>query len=110
MDILFRTSKLAKQCCDDSQARKAFGDVRAKRLRVRLDDLDAVDNLAEARNLPGRFHELKGDMAGKFTLDLEGPYRLIFEPVTPGDLDRSDLGDWSKITCVMILGIEDTHG
>jgi hypothetical protein len=49
-------------------------------------------------------------MAGKFTLDLDGPYRLIFEPVTSGDLDRSVLGDWSKITCVMILGIEDTNG
>ena len=108
LDIFFRTKKLQKQCSDDREAVKAFGRNRAKRIRQRLDDLHAAQNLDDMRSLPGRFHPLIGDRSGQFSLDLDGPYRLIFEAVVLEEGDAKDL-DWSKVMAVRILGIEDTH-
>lgn len=108
VDILFRTKKLGKACSDDAKALKEFGAHRAKKLRQRLDDLDAADNLQVMTTLPGRFHPLKGDRAGQFSLDLDGPYRLIFEAVHP-DNETLSPTDWLDVTTVRILRIEDTH-
>ena len=45
----------------------------------------------------------------QFSVDLDHPYRLIFEPEEP--IPRKDDGgiDWSQVTTVVILGVEDTH-
>lgn len=109
MDILFRTKKLRRTCSDDAKALKEFGRNRATKLRRRLDDLDAAENLQVMTLLPGRLHPLKGDRAGQFSLDLDGPYRLIFEPVYPDGRPEST-AEWSEVTTVRILGIDDTHG
>jgi hypothetical protein len=69
------------------------------------------------RQLPGRCHELKGERAGQLSIDLDGPYRLLFEPIEPmmnpdteayTEVTSSSL-DWAKITCIKILGVENTH-
>ena len=62
-------------------------------------------------NLPGLgLHELKGDRKWQLSLDLDGPYRLIFTPAHSPIPVRADGGmDWSQVTAVTILGIEDTH-
>ncbi len=112
MEIEFRTSKLAKQCNIHKNAVRKWGPQLADKLRRRLDDLVAAENLEDMRTaFPGRYHELKGDRAGQLSLDLEHPQRLLFEPahdVTPlrpdGGLDRS------HITKIRILAVEDTHG
>lgn len=110
MDIFFKSNRLKRQCSDDRAAQKAFGTQRAKLIRRRLDDLFAAECLEDMRGLPGRLHELTGDQAGVLSLDLDGPYRLLFEAATPSDPEPKAKADWSTVTCVKILGIEDTHG
>jgi plasmid maintenance system killer protein len=107
--ILFKTKKLKKSCSDDAKALKEFGKSRARKIRQRLDDLDAADNLQEMTLLPGRFHALKGNRAGQLSLDLDGPYRLIFEAIHPDGKSES-AAEWVDVTAVRILSIEDTHG
>jgi len=62
------------------------------------------------RNLPGRCHELLHDRALQLSIDLDHPYRLIFEPADEPIPTKPDGGiDWNKVTALRILGIEDTH-
>jgi plasmid maintenance system killer protein len=110
LDILFSSNKMEEECCDAKVRRRRHGDERAKRLGRRLDDLRAAENLAVMRGLPGDCHELTGDRKGLIAISLDGPYRLVMEPV--GDpLPRNESGGllWSRITAVRVLRIEDYH-
>lgn len=63
-----------------------------------MDDLVAALTLEEFRNLPGRCHELHSDRAGQLSLDLDGPYRLIFEPADDPIPTKPDGGlEWSDL-------------
>jgi proteic killer suppression protein len=110
MDIVFKTKKLEKEFNNQKSLEKSHGQKRAKRIRQRLDDLRDVNNLAEMRQLPGRCHELTQDRQGQLALDLDHPYRLIFEPANEPIPTKEDGGlDWSKVTTVKILEIDDYH-
>ncbi|GAB1543478.1 hypothetical protein NUACC21_61530 [Scytonema sp. NUACC21] len=110
MDIVFKNKKLEKDCNDQRLLEKKYGTDRAKRIRRRLDDLYDANVLEDMRNLPGRCHELLYDRAGQFSLDLDHPYRLIFEPANEPIPTKPDGGiDWTEVTAVRILGVEDTH-
>lgn len=112
MDIIFRTAKLRKVCNDAKQAARTYGTVGARKLRLRLDELRAAETLADMLLLPqARCHELKADLAGKISLNLQHPYRLIIEPANDPAPTRPDGGlDWQRITAVRVLGTKDTHG
>lgn len=89
---------------------RKHGQNRTKRIRRRLDDLRAALSLNDFRNLPGRCHELGGTMSGQFSLDLDHPYRLIFEPTQNPPPTISGGGiDWNLVTSVRIIGVVDTH-
>lgn len=63
------------------------------------------------RSPPHRCHELTGDRKGTLSLNLDGPFRLILRPAHEPLPLRPDGGlDWSAVTAVEIVGIEDTHG
>ena len=110
MDIHFASDRFKNLCNNDRQLRKQHGAVRAKKIRQRLDDLRAVKTLAVMRQLPGRCHELKGDRAGQLSLDLDHPYRLIFQPDHDPVPAKADGGlDWTAVTRIMIMEIADTH-
>lgn len=112
MDIIFKDGKFAKQCHDLKHLIRRHGPQRARLIRRRLDELRAADALSIMRTLPGaRCHELKGDRFGQFSVDLDHPYRLIFQPVNNPLPTKPDGGlDWSKVTSIEIIGVEDTHG
>ena len=62
------------------------------------------------RTLPGRCHELTGDRKGTLSIDLDGPYRLIFEPAENPPPVKTDGGlAWELVTAIRILEVEDTH-
>jgi proteic killer suppression protein len=62
------------------------------------------------RKLPGRCHALTGDRDGQLSIDLDGPYRLIFEPADNPPPANEDGGlHWERVTAVRILAVEDTH-
>jgi plasmid maintenance system killer protein len=110
LEIGFQTAKFKKESDDFKLLRKAHGEHRAKLMRRRLDAVAAAVVLEDLRNTPGRLHELKGDRQGQLSLDLDGPHRLILVPThNPVPLRAGGGMDWSQITAVTVLRIEDTH-
>lgn len=58
----------------------------------------------------GRCHELLGNRAGQLSLDLRGQYRLLFAPGHAPAVKRADGGlNWTQVTAVVVIGVEDTH-
>lgn len=110
MDIVFAEPGLSNVCNDDKAAKKSYGAAGAKKLRSRLDDLAAASTLAVMRNLPGRCHELKGDLKGQLAVDLDGGRRLVFKPAHDPVPSKEDGGlDWSRVTAVCVTQIGDYH-
>jgi proteic killer suppression protein len=110
VDILFKERRFEKQCNRPALLLRAQGERRARLIRARLDALHAALCLEDLRNVAGRLHELKGNRKGQLSLDLDHPYRLILVPNHKPVPSTEDGGmDWSRITAVKILGIEDTH-
>jgi plasmid maintenance system killer protein len=109
VEVSFEDADLAETIENRRELRKKHGEVRARRIRQRLEDLEAAETLAAMRAAPGRCHELHGDRAGQLSLDLDHPYRLLFRPVgDPGPGPGGGL-DWSAVRAVVVIGIEDTH-
>lgn len=110
MEITFNSTKFEKECSNYRLLVKRHGSIRARRIINRLDDLRYANVLEDMRRRSGRCHELRGNRAGQLSLDLDHPYRLIFEP--DDDPPRKEDGglDWTQITAVVIIGVEDTHG
>lgn len=114
MDLSFSSRRLEKQLNKEREMVKAFGPQRAKRLKIVLTALRAAPNFgifAPPYSPPHRCHELTGKLKGKLSLDLDGPYRLIVEPTDNPLPERPEGGlDWSQVTAIKILRVEDTHG
>jgi plasmid maintenance system killer protein len=111
MVIIFKSTKLEKVCNSEDLMARRFGTTRARLLKRRLFELAAANVLQDLRNLPQpRCHELKGTLKGYLSVDLDHPYRLLFEPADVPVPKKSDGGlDWAKVTMVRIIGVEDTH-
>lgn len=113
MEISFRTTKLKKEFCEGRKLQAIHGERRARLIMRRMQELRAAHTLGDfwpPYSGPGRCHELTGDRAGQLSLDLDHPYRLIFEPDHNPSPRRTDGGlDWRQVTAVRILGVEDTH-
>jgi len=110
MEIVFAATRLEKLCNSERELVRTFGPLRAKALRRRLDQLRAAQNLEVMRTLPGRCNELTADRRGTLSIDLEGPFRLIFEPVENPPPSKPDGGlAWELVTAIRILEVVDTH-
>jgi plasmid maintenance system killer protein len=111
VEVLFQDRKLEKICNNRSQLDRKYGILRAKLLARRLDELKRAENLEAMRGVSqARCHELKGDRAGTLAVDLDHPYRLIFEPATNPIPRKADGGlDWIEVTIIRILAVEDYH-
>jgi proteic killer suppression protein len=111
MVIVFKAAKFRKKCNEEKLLVRRHGARRAGLLMRRLNQLRASQNLEDLGKLPQlRCHELKGNRRGQISVDLDHPYRLILEPANNPLPKKSDGGlDWSKVTEVMIIGVEDTH-
>jgi plasmid maintenance system killer protein len=110
VDIIFKSERLRGLCNDRRKAVKKWGEPCAKKLRNRLDDLRACRHLEVMRSLPGRCHELIGNLAGCFAVDLHGGVRLLFEPVNDPPPTKNDGGlNWQEVTAIRILEVRDYH-
>jgi plasmid maintenance system killer protein len=111
MVILFRNTKLEKELSEERRLIKKHGARRAGLIKRRLTEMAAAEVLGHLRYLPQmRCHELTGNLKGKLSVDLDHPYRLIFEAANEPQPKKPDGGlDWAKVTEIRILGIEDTH-
>ena len=110
MIITFAKSDEEADWNDSKRLIRRHNAQRAKLIRRRLDDLKAAANLHVMRRLPGRCHELTGDHKGHLSIDLDGPYRLIFKPAHNPAPAKADGGlDWDRVTDIVLLGVENTH-
>jgi proteic killer suppression protein len=108
---MFDNKKLEKTINDARSLQKAYGQIGAKFIRKRLDDLTAARTMEDVRLLPGKYHELKEDRKGQISVHVHEPYRLIFEPVCdPLPISEEGVLDWKQITCVKIIEIINYHG
>jgi len=115
MDVSFKNKKVAKSFNEGAQLEKIHGSSRAKKIRSRMKALRAAKSLKDfwpPKSGPERCHELtEGQRSGQLSMDLDHPYRLIFIPDhDPVPMLKDGGLDWSQVTAVIILGVEDTHG
>jgi proteic killer suppression protein len=68
-----------------------------------------VENVSQLQL--GRPHALTEDRSGQYSVDLDGPTRLLFEPTDqpPPTLPSGGI-DWKQVSSVRLLEIGDTHG
>ena len=115
MEISVRDNRLRAALQDESVCKRRYGSDMAKKIKNRVATLYAAESLADfwpPKSGPERCHELQGDLAGTFSIDVKQPYRLLFVPIEEkAPPDRSDEhARWASITAIEILTIEDTHG
>lgn len=111
MNIRFADKKFGKQCNSQRDLVRAFGPQMAERIRQRLDEMDAAATLEDLRPpMPGRYHELTGNLAGYISADLFRQQRLLLLPDHDPVPANEDGGlDWKQVTAVLIVEIRDTH-
>jgi plasmid maintenance system killer protein len=107
--------KLKTSLESEAICQRQYGRDMMKKIMMRVNELRAAISLADfwpPMSGPERCHELKGDLAGTFSIDLKQPYRLLFVPIEESiPKDRSDEQQrWASITKIEIVAIEDTHG
>jgi len=108
VNLAFATLKIRSLCECQATAEKEYGFAVAKQLRARLADLRAVDTVLE---LPvGRPRERPAKPHNVYVVDVAKSYRLVLRanhnkiPVT-----KTGKVDWSEVSRVMIIRIEDSH-
>jgi proteic killer suppression protein len=109
VQLSFKTADLRDLCNDAEPLRKQFGEKGRKKIRQRLDDFDAAENLAVIGRLPSaRCEELKGNRAGTFSVRVDDGYRIVFLP-DHHPVPRDGGVNWSAVTAIRIESIEDYH-
>jgi plasmid maintenance system killer protein len=111
---IWAKGKLKAALDDERVCQKQYGRDMTKKIMMRVSELRAAISLADfwpPMSGPERCHELKGDLAGTFSIDVKQPYRLLFVPTEENaPKDRSDeRARWTTITKIEIVSIEDTH-
>ncbi|AYG03612.1 type II toxin-antitoxin system RelE/ParE family toxin [Gryllotalpicola protaetiae] len=109
MDVDFEDESFRREAESHRTLVRRNGDKRASLIERRLNTLRAVDNVADLRPLPGRFHPLSADRAGEWACDLDHPYRLVFEATPPTPTLPDGGVDWSWVTRITIRGVVDYH-
>lgn len=110
MDVEFEDKDFGEACNDFRVLQKEQGKQRAKLIGRRLIAMSEAECLEDLRNAPGRLHELTDDLAGLFTVDLDGPYRLALRPTQQPPPRKPDGGiNWTAVDGVTITGLVDTH-
>ena len=104
MELEFQDKKLEKQCQNIKDLNRKYGNVQAKIIVNRLNQLQAAESLCDVSKLPqARLHGLSGDRQGQFAVDVQHPKRLIIVPL------NGDFKDLKTVTKIKIIEIIDYH-
>lgn len=86
-----------------------YGDKKARRMRQRLDELDAANNLDDLRTLPALHCQQVNDHPALLTICTVRPAGLLFEVEDLTCFDGKLL-NWRKVTAIKIISLdEDTY-
>lgn len=111
MLLFFSDPKLAKICGSEKSLIRKFGPRQGACIAQRLSELRAFASLEIARQVPHlRLHQLTGEGAEQFALNLIQPYRLILE-CADDPVPRLDDGgiNCEHVTSVTIVKVADYH-
>ncbi|WP_125610518.1 type II toxin-antitoxin system RelE/ParE family toxin [Specibacter cremeus] len=101
MDLSFSSNKLERQLTEDKVMRKTYSDQWVKKLRLRMKELQAAENMAELQEGPGHWHPLVGNLAPQWAGEVSGNFRIFVTPLGNGAA--------AEITAVQIEKIDDYH-
>lgn len=109
MEIYFKTRKLKQVFDSERKLKKKFGDQMAAKLAARLAVLRNARTLSDVpTTTPDRRHKLAGERKGQYAVDLDHPYRLVFEPhresVGGGEADAG-----GGVKAITIIEVTDYH-
>lgn len=111
MEVYFRNKKLCRVFGSEKLLLREYGQENGRLIMRRMSVFMAAPTLSEVpATKPERRHELTGDKAGQFAVDVKQPYRLTFVPL--GDpVSRLPDGSYDlvRITAIEILAVEDYH-
>lgn len=114
MEISFESNRLQKEFENEKKLLKKQGAKRANLIKQRIAEIHAATSLEDLRNLPGpRLHQHSRMTGHKavFSVDLDHPYRLLFEANHDPEPELPGGGvDWIKVTKILIKEITDPHG
>ena len=97
MYMVFSSNRLASAGQNLSEATRMFGVSIGRKYIQRLGVLRAVGTFAELVGLRAfRLHQLTGNRAGQYAINLTGKFRLMIERISEDS--------------VHIVGVEDHHG
>lgn len=106
MELFFADRRFAEKCASRRSMQRSLGAEQAKRLEVRIQQLRRAENLADMRQVTARIHALSQDRTGLVALDLDGPNRLLIEPIPPEGVDQ---WGWADVRQVLVHEIVDYH-
>lgn len=107
MEIKILDRKLKKIITDSKKLRREYGVKNAEKIIQRYNELKNIPNMGlMIRYKIGRCHQLKGNLKGKYALDLEHPFRLIIEPI----FDDENNTELQNVVSISIIKMEDYHG
>jgi plasmid maintenance system killer protein len=110
MEIAYGSNKIKKKLSSSSEIKKAYGTM-AKKVQVRIDEIEASPNLAILMQLPAaNCHPLKGNRSGEWAVDISGNYRMIFE-IDHYPVPRKENGEIEtiRVTDIRIIETADYH-
>ena len=110
MKISFADKRLEKLANDDRKLVKVFGKIRAEKIRARLAQIRFANTLEDVRHLPGNYHELTSNRKGKWSCDLDQPYRMVFTPhESPIPANAHGQYIWLEITGIEVMESINYH-
>jgi proteic killer suppression protein len=110
VDIAFQNRKLEKVFNSAQNLQKAYG-AMARTIAIRLAVLRNARSLALVPvTPPDRRHQLKGNRDELFAVNLNHPFRLVFEPNHNPVPRKADGGiDTEQVSAITILEVIDYH-
>lgn len=109
MQIAFAEKSLRQVCESETKATRLLGSERAQGLMRRLSDLRAASNITDL--VVGSPRELAGPCPRPFAVDLCNELAIIFSANhSTNPILESGCIDWSRVSRVKILRIENSHG
>lgn len=95
MELKSANHKAIKAMLKGDASPRGLGQRDAKLIRQRLTILESADNLQQvAKSFPGwRLHPLSGPLAGNWSIDVTGNWRLIFRMDRAGVITELDYTD-----------------
>ncbi len=111
MNINFARPRLEKTFNSETALKRAFGDRMTKTIAMRMAVLRNARTLGKVPvTKPDRRHQLEGNRAGQYAVDLVHPKRLVFEPNHNPIPRKVDGGiDTDQVTAITIIEVVDYH-